>query len=74
MWVPFDSELVFRLVLVVLLVIFGVTRGYYTRKAEAREPGFVRKRRSKETRTHERTRDVVIQDLAAVPWAVPMLL
>lgn len=70
----FDSELVFRLILLILLVTFGVVRGYYTRKAEARDPDFMKKRHKKETRTYERRRDVVIQDLAAIAWAIPMFL
>jgi protein-S-isoprenylcysteine O-methyltransferase Ste14 len=74
MCIPLDSELVFRLVLLILLVIFGVVRGYYTRKAEARDPEFMKKRHRKETRTYERRRDVVIQDLSAIAWAIPMLL
>jgi protein-S-isoprenylcysteine O-methyltransferase Ste14 len=74
MCIPLDSELVFRLALLILLVIFGVVRGYYTRKAEARDPEFMKKRHRKETRTYELRRDVVIQDLSAIAWAIPMLL
>jgi len=74
MLILFDSELLFRLVLVILLVIFGAVRGYYTRKAEARDPDFMKKRRREETRTYERRRDVVIQDLSAIAWMIPMLL
>jgi protein-S-isoprenylcysteine O-methyltransferase Ste14 len=74
MWIPFDSMLFFRLALAVLLAMFGLIRRYYTRKAEARDPEFMRKRHRKETRRYERKRDVVVQDVSAVAWALPMLL
>jgi protein-S-isoprenylcysteine O-methyltransferase Ste14 len=74
MCILLNNELVFRLVLVILLGTFGVIRGYYTRKAETRDPGFMKKRHRKETRTYERKRDVAIQDLSAIAWTIPMML
>nr|MDO8080198.1 isoprenylcysteine carboxylmethyltransferase family protein [Candidatus Freyarchaeota archaeon] len=69
-----DDEPLFRISLAVLLILFGSIRGYYTHKMKKVDPELMKKRRMKETRVYERKRDVVIQDLSAIAWAIPMFL
>jgi protein-S-isoprenylcysteine O-methyltransferase Ste14 len=69
-----DEELFFRTTLLVLLFSFGLIRGYYERKVKAIDPQLRSKRYRSQGSKYERKRDLVIQDLLAIAWAVPMLL
>jgi protein-S-isoprenylcysteine O-methyltransferase Ste14 len=71
---PIDEAFFFRLTLLVLLAVFGGIRGYYERKVKTIDPELRSKRFRLHRSKYERRRDIVLQDLVAIVWAVMMLL
>jgi protein-S-isoprenylcysteine O-methyltransferase Ste14 len=69
-----DDELFLRSALLVLLFIYGGIRGYYERKVRVIDPGMRRRRFRLGRSKYERGRDIVLQDILAVAWAIPVLL
>jgi len=74
MCLPIDKDLFLRSTLLVLLSAFGGIRGYYERKVKAIDPELRSKRYRLRNAKYERRSDLVIQDLLAIAWALPMLL
>jgi len=74
MCLPINEELFFRLTLLVLLTMYGGIRGYYERKVKAVDPDIRRRRFRLKGSKYERKRDLVLQELASIAYAVPVLL
>jgi protein-S-isoprenylcysteine O-methyltransferase Ste14 len=74
LFLPIDEELFFRLSLLVLLFTYGAIRSYYERKVRAKDPGMRKRRFRLGNSKYERRRDIVIQDILAAAYPIPVLL
>lgn len=69
-----NEELFFRLALLVLLTMYRGIRWYYERKVKAVDPDIRRRRFRLQGSKYERKSDVMLQELASIAYAVPVLL
>jgi len=74
MCLTIDEELFFRLSILVLLTMYRGIRWYYERKVKAVDPDVRRRRFRLKDSKYERKRDVVLQELPSIAYAVPVFL